>query len=57
MDEKIKEQILMIRGTGVTNMFDIQIVKCLACERHFDELVTFIEQEPAQYIHFILTGE
>ena len=47
----------MIRGTGMTNMFDAQIVKCLACERHFDELVAFIEREPAQYIHFILMGK
>ncbi len=57
MDEKIKEQILIIRGTAITNMFDIQRVQCLACEMGYDELVIFIEQEPAQYIHFILTGE
>ncbi len=57
MDEKIKEQILAIRETALTNMFDIQQVKCLACERDYDELVVFIEREPAQYLHFILTGE
>ena len=56
MDEKIKEQILRIRETGVTNMFDLQRVKCLACELDYDELFAFIEREPAQYVHFILTG-
>ena len=45
MDEKIKEQILAIRETALTNMFDIQQVKCLACERDYDELVVFIERE------------
>ena len=49
MDEKIKEQILRIRETGITNMFDLQRVKCLACELDYDELVAFIEREPAQY--------
>ncbi|WP_330998880.1 DUF5049 domain-containing protein [Pectinatus cerevisiiphilus] len=57
MDEKIKEQILAIRETALTNMFDIQQVKCLACESDYDELAVFIEREPAQYLHFILTGE
>ena len=57
MDEKIKKQILQIRETGITNMFDLQRVKCLACELDYDELVTFIEREPAQYVHFILTGK
>ena len=57
MDEKIKEQILLIRDTAITNMFDLQRVKCLACELGYDELVAFIEREPAQYVHFIFTGK
>ena len=30
MEEKIKEQILAIRDTGLTNMFDINTVQRLA---------------------------
>ena len=30
MDEKVKEQILAIRDTGLTNMFDMNMVQQLA---------------------------
>lgn len=39
MDEKVKEQILAIRDTGLTNMFDVNMVQRLAYERDFYELV------------------
>ena len=29
MDEKVKEQILAIRDTGLTNMFDVNVVQRL----------------------------
>jgi hypothetical protein len=32
MDEKVKEQILAIRDTGLTNMFDVNTVQRLAYE-------------------------
>ena len=32
MDEKIKEQILYIRDSGLTNMFDVTMVQRLANE-------------------------
>lgn len=32
MTERIKDQILFIRETGITNMFDIGMVKALAKE-------------------------
>lgn len=56
-EEKIKSQILAIRDTGLTNMFDINMVQRLAYEREFYELVTFIEESPREYTHFIFTGE
>lgn len=56
MTEKIKEQILAIRDTGLTNMFDINTVQRLAYERDFYELVVFIEENRKEYIHFILYG-
>lgn len=57
MDEKVKEQILKVRDTGLTNMFDINAVQRIAYEMDFYELVTFLEEEKAKYVRFILTGE
>ena len=57
MTEKIKEQILSIRDSGVTNMFDINRVQYEANERKFYELVIFLEDHKAEYVHFIMTGE
>ena len=57
MTEKIKEQILAIRNTGLTNMFDVNAVQRLAYKRDFYELVLFLEEHRKEYVHFILTGE
>lgn len=57
MTEKIKEQILAIRDTGKTNMFDTKYVQRLAFESHYYELVNFIEEEPDTYVMFIIWGE
>ena len=57
MTERVKEQILAIRETGITNMFDLPVVQRLAYERDFFELVIFLEEHPKEYVHFILTGE
>lgn len=57
MDEKIKNQILTIRDTGLTNMFDLSAVQRIADEMDFYELVTFLDEDKAKYVRFILTGE
>ena len=57
MTETIKEQILAIRDTGLTNMFDVNTVQRLAYERDFYELVVYLEENRKEYAHFILTGE
>ena len=57
MTEKIKEQILVIRDTGLTNMFDTNMVQRLAYDRNYYELVVFIEEHRKEYVHFILYGE
>lgn len=57
MTEKIRAQILAIRDTGLTNMFDLNMVQRLAYDRGFYELVWFIEEHRSEYTHFILTGE
>ena len=43
MTEKIKEQILAVRATGRTNMFDTNMVQVIANEMKFYEIVIFIE--------------
>ena len=57
MNEKIKEQILAIRDTGLTNMFDTNMVQRLAYERDFYELVMFIEERKKEYVQFIMYGK
>lgn len=57
ISEKIKEQILAIRDSGVTNMFDINRVQYEANERRFYELVVFLIDNKAEYSRFILTGD
>ena len=46
MDEKVREQILAIRDTGLTNMFDVNMVQRLAFERTSHELVIFPRGAP-----------
>ena len=57
MTETIREQILAIRDTGLTNMFDVPTVQQLAFDRGFYELVCYLEEHRSEYAHFIMTGE
>lgn len=57
MDSKVKEQILAVRETGLTNMFDTLAVQRIAHEKNFFELVIFLEDHKDEYARFILTGE
>lgn len=57
MTERIREQILEIRATGETNMFDLPVVQRMAFERNYFELVVFLEEHPKEYVRFILYGE
>lgn len=57
MTEKIKQQILAVRDTGLTNMFDVKMVQRIAYDMEFYELVTYLEEHRREYAHFILTGE
>lgn len=57
MNEKIKEQILSIRESGVTNMLDVNRVQYEANERGFYELMVYLTEHKAEYARFILTGE
>lgn len=57
MNDKIKEQILVIRNTGITNMFDVITVQRIAFEMDFYELIDFIEMDSKAYVNFILFGK
>lgn len=57
MNDKIKEQILTIRDTGLTNMFDTITVQRIAFEMEFYELVDFLETNRKAYVNFIMFGD
>ena len=59
MTETIKQQVLRVRATGRTNMFDLRMVKQVAAELGCDELVEFLQTRSNQevYVQFILTGK
>lgn len=56
MDEKIKEQILKIRDTGLTNMFAVNAVQVIASQMGFHELVVYLDEHSKEYVNFILYG-
>ena len=57
MTDTVREQILAIRDTGLTNMFDVTTVQRLAYDRGYYELVCYLEEHRKEYAHFILTGK
>lgn len=57
MNETIRNQILAIRDTGLTNMFDVHMVQRLAFDRNYFGLVNFLEEHRKEYVQFILYGD
>lgn len=57
MDKRIKEQILTIRDTGETNMFDVPKVQEIALREGYDDLIAYLADNIGAYCRFILTGE
>lgn len=57
MTDKIKEQILAIRDTGETNMFDVRKVQEIALREGYDELLVSLADNVGAYSRFILTGK
>ena len=57
MNETIRKQILAVRDTGLTNMFDTRAVQRIAYEMDFFDLVCFLDEHTKEYVHFIITGE
>ena len=57
VSDTVKEQILAVRATAATNMFDTNAVQRIAFDSGYYELVDFIETDRKAYSQFILTGE
>jgi hypothetical protein len=57
MNDKVKKQILAIRSSGFTNMFDVPRVQCIANELGYYELIVYLIEHKAEYSRFILTGK
>ena len=57
MTKRVKEQILAVRDSGKTNMFDTNMVQRIAFDNNYYELVMYIEEHKKEYAHFIMTGE
>ena len=55
--ETVKEQILAIRATGETNMFDVPMVQQIANREGYYELVIFLIDHTKEYVHFIMNGK
>ena len=57
MTNEIKEQILAIRDSGETNMFDVRKVQEIALREGYDELLIYLADNVGAYSRFILTGK
>lgn len=55
--EIIKQQILAIRDTGETNMFDVPAVRRIAQREGYEELRGYLADHTPEYAQFILYGE
>lgn len=53
----VRKQILAVRDTGETNMFDVPMVQQIANRLGYYELVLFLIDHKKEYAHFIMTGE
>lgn len=57
VSDKVLEQILFIRESGICNMLDANNVQVEANRKGYYELVIFIEEHRKEYAEFILTGQ
>ena len=57
MSNKVKEQILAIRNSGVVNMFDISGVLQEAQKQGYTLLLLFLSTQKDKYLDFIWKGE
>lgn len=56
IDQIALEQLLEIRDSGATNMFDFNMVQRLAYEQDFYELVSWMDEHKNEYGKLIMYG-
>ena len=56
IDQIALEQLLEIRDSGATNMFDFNMVQRLAYEQDFYELVNWMDEHKNEYGKLIMYG-
>jgi len=57
MNEIIRSQILAVRDSGETNMFDVPRVMQIANREGYFELAVYLDEHAPEYAQFILYGE
>ena len=57
MTDKVFDSIMKVRDSGKSNMLDLKTVQYVAYHMGLYELVTYIEEHPDEYAHFIMTGK
>jgi hypothetical protein len=55
--QTVRDQILKVRDTGETNMFDVPAVQAIANRLGYYELVIFLMDHRKEYANFIMKGE
>ena len=56
MEPIVIQQILKVRDSGETNMFDVNVVELIAKHEGFYELADYLQDHKKEYSSFILTG-
>ena len=56
MTDKVFRDLMKIRASGATNMFDTNMVQRLAYDQGMYELVMYVEEHKKEYVHFIAYG-
>lgn len=54
--KRVRDGILAVRDTGLTNMFDSKAVQKIASDLGYFETVIFIEDHRKEYARFIMEG-
>ena len=57
MTPLIRSQILDIRDTGLTNMFDVNMVQKIADDFGYYDLVVYLMDNRKEYAEFIMYGD
>ena len=57
MTDKVFDQIMEIRKSGICNLFDIIAIQNEAYKKGFFELVVYLEEHKKEYVQFILYGK